>query len=127
MWDQSPKGCVSERNGARRARSSRPSSGTTASSLAWSARSSKHTRGRSSGSARGRATAGVSKTVQDNELKLAILALGQRVMDAIAERQRDEADLIGRYRDAVRKITETVEEVGLVPLALRDRVHHPLP
>src|SRR5439155_12322049 len=95
-----------------RARSSRPSSGTTASSLAWSARSSKHTRGRSSGSARGRARAGVSKTVQDNELKLAILALGQRVMDAIAERQRDEADLIGRYRDAVRKITETVEVGG---------------
>ena len=50
--------------------------------------------------------------VQDNEMKLAILALAQRVMDAIAERQRDESDLIGRYQDAVHKTAETVDVGG---------------
>jgi hypothetical protein len=49
---------------------------------------------------------------QDNEMKLAILSLARRVMDAIAERQQAEADLIGRYQDVVRKDAYTVEVGG---------------
>jgi hypothetical protein len=45
-------------------------------------------------------------------MKLAILALARRVMDAIAERQQAEADIIGRYQDVVRKDAHTVEVGG---------------
>jgi hypothetical protein len=49
---------------------------------------------------------------QDNEMKLALLALARQVMDAIAERQRAEADLISRYQDVVHKDAYTVEVGG---------------
>ena len=49
---------------------------------------------------------------QENEMKHAILALARQVMDAIAERQQAEADLISRYQDAVRKDAYTVEVGG---------------
>jgi hypothetical protein len=49
---------------------------------------------------------------QDNEMKLAILALAHQVMDAIEERRKAEADLIGRYQDVVRKDAYTVEVAG---------------
>src|SRR2546423_8058692 len=49
---------------------------------------------------------------EDHEMRLAILVLARRVMDAIVERQQAEADLIGRYRDAVHKTAETVEVGG---------------
>ena len=52
------------------------------------------------------------KVAQDNEMKLAILALARQVMDAISERQQAEADLIGRYQDVVRKDAYTVEVGG---------------
>jgi hypothetical protein len=45
-------------------------------------------------------------------MKLAILALARRVMDAIVERQQAEADIIARYRDAVHRTAETVEVGG---------------
>jgi hypothetical protein len=54
----------------------------------------------------------VETVAQDNEMKLAILGLARRVMDAIAERQQAEADLIGRYQDVVRKDAYTVEVGG---------------
>jgi hypothetical protein len=49
---------------------------------------------------------------QDNEMKLALLALARQVMDAIAERQQAEADLVGRYQDVVRKDAYTVDVGG---------------
>ena len=55
---------------------------------------------------------GVRKVALDNETKLAILVLASRVMDAIAERQHAEADLIGRYQDVVHKDAYTVEVGG---------------
>ena len=55
---------------------------------------------------------GVSEVSQDLEMKIAILALASRVMDAIAERNQAEADLIIRYRDVVRKNADTVQVGG---------------
>jgi hypothetical protein len=49
---------------------------------------------------------------QDNEMKVAILALAVQVMDAIAERHQAEADLIGRYQDVVRKDAYSVDVGG---------------
>jgi hypothetical protein len=49
---------------------------------------------------------------EDHEMKLAILALAQRVMGAIVERQQAEADIVACYRDAVHKTAETVEVGG---------------
>jgi hypothetical protein len=49
---------------------------------------------------------------QDNEMKVAILALAVQVMDAIAERQQAEADLISRYQDVVRKDAYSVDVGG---------------
>ena len=54
----------------------------------------------------------MNETVQEHEMKLAILALAQRVMDAIAERQQAEADLIARYQHIVRKTADTVKVGG---------------
>ena len=54
----------------------------------------------------------MNETVQEHEMKLAILALAQRVMDAIAERQQAEADLIARYQHIVRKTPDTVKVGG---------------
>jgi hypothetical protein len=65
---------------------------------------------------------------QDNEMKLAILALARHVMDAIGERQQAEADLVGRYQDVVRKDAYSVEVGGeslpieREPVALDERV-----
>ncbi len=49
---------------------------------------------------------------QDLEMKIAILTLAGRVMDAIAERQQAEGDLIDRYRDVIRKTSDTVDVGG---------------
>ena len=45
-------------------------------------------------------------------MKLAILALASRVMDAIAERKQAEADLVTRYHDVLRKDADTVQVGG---------------
>jgi hypothetical protein len=59
---------------------------------------------------------------EDREIRIAILMLARQVMNAIVERQQAEADLIGRYRDAVHTTAETVE-VGGESLAIeRDSV-----
>jgi ABC-type nitrate/sulfonate/bicarbonate transport system substrate-binding protein len=64
----------------------------------------------------------VNDVALDHEMKLAILALASRVMDAIAERQQAEADLVGRYQDVVSTTTDTVK-VGGESLAIeRDAV-----
>jgi dihydropteroate synthase len=55
-------------------------------------------------------------------MKLAILALAVKVMDAIAERRQAEADLIARYQDVVRKTADTVEVGGESLLIERDAV-----
>jgi hypothetical protein len=54
----------------------------------------------------------VTQMTQDHEMKIAILALATRVMDAIEERSQAEADLVTRYHDVVRKTTDTVEVGG---------------
>ena len=54
----------------------------------------------------------MSVTTQDHEMKLAILVLAHRVMDAIVERKAAEAEIIARYRDSVLKTAETVEVGG---------------
>ena len=59
---------------------------------------------------------------QDLEMKIAILSLASQVMDAIAERQRTEADLISRYHDAVRKDADTVDVGGEKVAIERDAV-----
>jgi hypothetical protein len=64
----------------------------------------------------------VNDVALDHEMKLAILALAARVMDAIAERRQAEADLIGRYQDVVSTTHDTVR-VGGESLAIdRDAV-----
>ena len=64
----------------------------------------------------------MSDVSQDLEMKIAILTLASRVMDAIADRNQAEADLIIRYQDVVRKTADTVE-VGGESLAInRDAV-----
>ena len=49
---------------------------------------------------------------QDHEMKIAILALATRVMDAIEERSQAEANLVDRYHEVVRKTADTVEVGG---------------
>jgi hypothetical protein len=51
-------------------------------------------------------------------MKIAILTLASQVMDAIAERNQAESDLIVRYQDVVRKTADTVE-VGGESLAIK--------
>ena len=61
-------------------------------------------------------------------MKLAILALAHRVMDAIDERRQAEADLVGRYTDVISTTADTVEvggeslEIERDALGLDDRV-----
>jgi len=64
----------------------------------------------------------VNETVQEHEVKLAIRALAQRVMDAIAERQQAEAALIVRYQHIVRKTADTVKVAGESLPSERDAV-----
>ena len=59
---------------------------------------------------------------QDLEMKIAILTLASRVMDAIAERQQGEADLIARYHDVIRKTADTVDVGGESVAIERDAV-----
>jgi hypothetical protein len=64
----------------------------------------------------------VGETVQDHEMKLAILELAERAMAAIVERKQAEADLVALYQNSIRKTAETVE-VGGEPLPIeRDAV-----
>ena len=80
--------------------------------LGWNGRSSRRTSGRSSGRLRGRRKQGVNLVTQEHEMKIAILTLATRVMDAIEERAQAEADLVARYHHVVRKTADTVEVGG---------------
>ena len=54
----------------------------------------------------------MSEANQDHEMKIAILALASRVMDAIEERKQAEADLVSRYHDVLRKSADIVDVGG---------------
>lgn len=59
---------------------------------------------------------------QDHEMKIAILELASRVMEAIEERGQAEADLVARYHDILRKTADTVEVGGEAVSIERDAV-----
>ena len=64
----------------------------------------------------------MNKVTQDHEMKIAILELATRVMDAISERSQAEADLVARYHDVVSKTADTVEVGGESLTIERDAV-----
>jgi hypothetical protein len=68
--------------------------------------------GRLSGTPRGRPMPGVNQVTQSHEMKIAILALATRVMDAIEERSKAEAALVAPYHEVVRKTADTVQVGG---------------